>query len=261
MCFLFCYYLFETNRPVIDIVIILDIRILATNTIFSKLDGQRRALWIITKSTVEERAFDILCKETNNCINNNNNNNNWMDIWQSSETLRNTMCVSDLGIGLAGMEDMIRGSTTRAISFLFRSASLWKIKQHHSTDTTGDDLTSSQQQLQPSTKRARLSIPAPLAPPLPVSASSSSSSDESSDATTLNKQKGTESSPYIISGDDDDDDDESHKSWAPPTPVPEQAVKTISNKKNATLKYREDSIDLNHFEKRMVDTIDQVSQN
>ncbi|KAG2218389.1 hypothetical protein INT45_013340 [Circinella minor] len=228
----------QSNRPSIDIVIILDIRILPTHTLFSKLEGQRRALWIITKSTVEERAFDILCQSMVN-------KNHWMDIWESNENLRNTMYNVNLGIGLDNMEEMVRKSITRAMLFLFRSVSLWGPKSGHSSDTL------QQQQQKPSlTKRSRLNIPVSS---IALSTCSSSTLQDIT-TTSLNKQKRTIRSPYFMNSDNDDD-----KNEEPVTPVPEKVVKTIKNNTNTTMKDVENStIDLNQFGKRVVHTIDQL---
>ncbi|KAI7850009.1 hypothetical protein BDC45DRAFT_573328 [Circinella umbellata] len=226
-----------SNRPSIDIMIILDIRILPTHTLFSKLEGQRRALWIITKSTVEERAFDLLCQSMGN-------KNHWMDIWESNENLRNIMYKVNLSIGLDTMEEMVRKSTTRAMLFLFRSVTLWNSKPPGASDTLN---ASSQQQQQSSlTKRSRLQIPSSISL---FTCSSSTSQDRT---TRLNKQKRTIRSPYFIHDDDEDDDEE------PITPVPEKVVTTINNNTTTMKDVENPTIDLNQFGKRVVNTLDQL---
>ncbi|KAI9497738.1 hypothetical protein BDB00DRAFT_588914 [Zychaea mexicana] len=106
-----------SSRPTIDIVIVFDIRILPSDAIFTKIDGDKRSVWMITKGTIEERAFPILCQGAADL-----DTDDWKTVWKHKKLLQNTMYASNTWHDLDDTERMSRKSIARAIPSLFRSS-------------------------------------------------------------------------------------------------------------------------------------------
>ncbi|KAI9272931.1 hypothetical protein BDA99DRAFT_279456 [Phascolomyces articulosus] len=143
------------SRPSIDIIFVFDIRILATDPLFSKMDGDKRTLWMVSKSTVEEHAFITLSQEAEKL-----RTDDWKEIWRQSEPLQRVLFKLNSGIGLDTMEVITRQSVARAIPFLFRSATLFRVKRTRHTIEPGDDMIS----VQPTSKRICLTMSPPSCP-------------------------------------------------------------------------------------------------
>ncbi|KAI8141802.1 hypothetical protein BJV82DRAFT_617584 [Fennellomyces sp. T-0311] len=94
-------------RPSIDIILMFDIRI--NNNILSKVEGDKRMLWIISKDTVEDRAFSILQQESDK----------WQDVWRRNKALQNTITETNSWDNSLSFEESVQKSADQAFEFLF----------------------------------------------------------------------------------------------------------------------------------------------